>query len=110
MEMPSIDFFRGSYLIEYIKAIKRQFRDVYNFVQRPPGHCFYCVGGTIDHTDWTGAVHDEVCSECNGSGVANNTEPFFDNIPDGDYPMTINGKLDNVKLMNGFISCCNFDE
>jgi hypothetical protein len=30
-------------------------------------------------------------------------------VPDGDYPMTIEGKLDRVKIVNGFISCCNFD-
>ncbi len=29
-------------------------------------------------------------------------------VPDGDYPMTIDGKLDNVKIVNGLINCCNF--
>ena len=37
-------------------------------------------------------------------------EPCFENIPDGDYPMTIDGKLDHVKITNGGISCCNFDK
>jgi hypothetical protein len=30
-------------------------------------------------------------------------------IPDGEYPMAINGRLDNVKIVNGKIHCCNFD-
>lgn len=38
-------------------------------------------------------------------------EPCFEQIiPDGTYPMMINGKLDHVKLTNNHISCCNFDE
>jgi hypothetical protein len=36
-------------------------------------------------------------------------EPCFDDIPDGEYPMTIKGKLDRVKIAGGRISCCNFD-
>jgi len=32
-----------------------------------------------------------------------------DVIPDGTYPMTIDGKLDNVKIIDGKISCCNFE-
>ncbi len=31
------------------------------------------------------------------------------NVPDGDYPMEIEGKLDKVKITDGKISCCNFD-
>ena len=31
-------------------------------------------------------------------------------VPDGSYPMTINGRLDHVKVEGGYISCCNFDE
>ena len=30
------------------------------------------------------------------------------NVPDGEYPMTIDGKLDKVRIMNDRISCCNF--
>lgn len=30
------------------------------------------------------------------------------NVPDGEYPMTINGRLDNVRIVNGKINCCNF--
>lgn len=36
-------------------------------------------------------------------------EPLFDNIPDGEYPMTIEGRLDHVRIVNGAINCCNFD-
>jgi hypothetical protein len=31
-------------------------------------------------------------------------------VPDGEYPMTINDKLDNVRIKGGKISCCNFDD
>lgn len=31
-------------------------------------------------------------------------------VPDGEYPMTIEGKLDRVRIEDGKISCCNFDE
>ena len=29
-------------------------------------------------------------------------------VPDGEYPMTIENKLDKVRIENGKISCCNF--
>jgi len=35
-------------------------------------------------------------------------EPLFDNVPDGEYPMEIDGELDHVKILKGRISCCNF--
>jgi len=35
-------------------------------------------------------------------------EPLFDSIPDGEYPMEIDGKVDNVVVKNNSISCCNF--
>ena len=31
-------------------------------------------------------------------------------VGDGDYPMTIEGKLDKVRIINDRISCCNFDD
>lgn len=31
-------------------------------------------------------------------------------VPDGWYPMTINGKVDRVRIKNNLISCCNFEE
>lgn len=37
-------------------------------------------------------------------------EPLFADgqIPDGEYPMTIENKVDKVRIVNGTISCCNF--
>jgi hypothetical protein len=32
------------------------------------------------------------------------------NVPDGVYPMKIEGKLDKVRIENGRIYCCNFEE
>ena len=66
---------RKMWFTDYIKAIKRQFRDVYGFTPRP------------------GSADDD---------------PIFDNIPDGEYPMTIEGKTDKVRIENGGINCCNF--
>jgi hypothetical protein len=37
-------------------------------------------------------------------------EPLFDAIPDGDYPMVIEGRRDNVRVVDGKINCGNFDE
>lgn len=36
-------------------------------------------------------------------------DPLFDNIPDGVYPMEIEGKIDYVRIKGEGISCCNFD-
>lgn len=36
-------------------------------------------------------------------------EPLFDGIPDGEYPMTIEGKVDRVKIERGKIHCCRFE-
>lgn len=30
------------------------------------------------------------------------------NVPDGEYPMEINGKIDKVRAKNNKTSCCNF--
>ncbi len=38
----------------------------------------------------------------------NDNEPLFDNIPNGEYPMTIDGKLDNVIVKDNKINCCNY--
>ena len=37
-------------------------------------------------------------------------EYCFDNIPDGNYPMKIEGKIDYVKIVNGTIECCNWEK
>ena len=31
------------------------------------------------------------------------------NVPDGEYPMEIDGKTDNVKIVDGKIRCRNFE-
>jgi hypothetical protein len=31
-------------------------------------------------------------------------------VPDGEYPMMIDGKLDHVRIENDRIFCCNFKE
>jgi hypothetical protein len=31
-------------------------------------------------------------------------------VPDGEYPMTIEGKVDRVRIENGRIYCCNYDD
>ena len=36
-------------------------------------------------------------------------DEYIVNVPDGEYPMTIEGKVDNVKIVSGFIHCCNFE-
>ena len=64
------------WMTEYIKEVKRQFRDVHGF------------------TPSERSTKDKL---------------VFDNISDGEYPMTIDGKLDHVRIKNGEISCCNYD-
>lgn len=61
-------------MTNYIREIKKQFRDKYHF--KPSRMVGY--------------------------------EPLFDFIPDGEYPMEIDGKVDKVKVVNGKLSCCNF--
>lgn len=39
---------------------------------------------------------------------AKNENGLPKDVPDGEYPMEIDGKLDNVKIKDGKISCCNF--
>ena len=36
-------------------------------------------------------------------------DPIFKEIPDGEYPMTIEGQVDKVCIKNGGIFCCNFE-
>lgn len=43
------------------------------------------------------------------SRVVGDDEPYFGKIPDGEYPMTIDGKLDRVKVINGKFSLCNWE-
>lgn len=37
-------------------------------------------------------------------------EPLFADIPDGEYRMTIDGRVDRVEIRAGMIRCCNFRE
>lgn len=37
-------------------------------------------------------------------------DPIFDSVSDGEYPMTIDGKLDRVRVVNGRFECCNFEK
>jgi hypothetical protein len=45
-------------------------------------------------------------------GVANFDQPLFADgqIPDGKYPMEIDGKIDHVLIEGGRIHCCRFRE
>ena len=36
-------------------------------------------------------------------------DPILAGVPDGEYPMTIDGKLDRVQIVRGAIYCCRFD-
>jgi len=31
-------------------------------------------------------------------------------VPDGEYPMEIDGRLDKVRVVDGYIHCCNFED
>ena len=44
------------------------------------------------------------------SSIGPGDEPLFDAIPDGEYPMTIEGKVDHVKITDGMIHCCQFED
>lgn len=35
--------------------------------------------------------------------------PLFESVPDGEYPMTIDGRVDRVKTEDGNIRCCRFN-
>lgn len=67
------------WMTDYIRAVKIGFRDQHGFVPNP------------DKSSEHELVFDQGA------------------IPDGEYPMTIEGKLDRVRVENGGINCCNFD-
>jgi hypothetical protein len=68
------------WMTDYIREIQRQFVEVYGFPRRVfPAH------------------------------VVPSIMPAEGSVPDGEYPMTIEGKLDRVRVKNGCISCCNHD-
>ena len=64
------------WMTDYIREIKKQFRDVYKF--KP--------------------------------SKIESGEPCFDSIPDGIYPMKINGRKDWVEIKDSGIHCCNFNK
>jgi hypothetical protein len=39
-----------------------------------------------------------------------NKEGLPTDVPDGEYPMTIENKVDKVRITKGKIGCCNFEE
>ena len=61
-------------------------------------------------TDYIRAVKRELRDEHHLPVLPGGTEddPLVD-APDGEYPMTIEGKLDRVRIQGGKIFCCNFD-
>jgi len=65
----------------YISEIQRQFVEVYGFPRRAP------MSG---------------CPETRKEIV-----PKLDSVPDGVYPMTIEGKVDKVRVVDGTIHCLN---
>lgn len=67
------------WMTSYVREVKRQLRDTYGFTP----------------SETLGTSPDE--------------DLVFENFTDGNYPMTIEGKLDNVKVINGRFSLCNFD-
>lgn len=36
-------------------------------------------------------------------------EPLFTNVPDGEYPIEINGRMDQVRVEGDKLHVCNFD-
>ncbi len=83
---PTCDICRGTgenkmWMTDYIASVKRGLRDKYN--------CLALMeDGKIKGTEY------DPCIEC---------------PPDGVYPMEIDGKIDHVKIVNGSINCCNWD-
>ena len=42
--------------------------------------------------------------------IKNQILPEIGSVKDGNYPMKIGGKIDNVKIINGTINCCDWDK
>ncbi len=59
--------------------------------------------------EYINAVKRGIRDQCGVVPTGGTTdEPLFDNVPDGVYPMVIDGKLDHVRIEAGKIFCCNF--
>ena len=37
-------------------------------------------------------------------------DPILENVPDGEYHLTIDGRKDRVVIKKGKIRCCNFED
>ena len=61
-------------------------------------------------TDYIRAVKRGLRDEHGFKPIGGTEEDPLIDPPDGEYPMTIEGKLDRVVIENGTINCCNFDE
>ncbi len=60
-------------------------------------------------TEYTKAVKRGFRDQLNMTPTGGTEEdPLFNSIPDGVYPMTIDGKIDNVRIQDGGIICGKF--
>ena len=59
--------------------------------------------------DYINAIKRKMIDQYGFPENPNNPGCVLGDVPDGSYPMTIDGKLDNVRIVNGKISCCNFE-
>ena len=69
-------------MLAYINQVLQAFRDQHNFVPSDVKNGVPIFAGTLEENSF---------------------------IPDGEYPMVIYGKIDNVIIKNGQINCCNFN-
>jgi hypothetical protein len=61
-------------------------------------------------TDYISAVKRGLRDQCGFVPTGgNDDEPLFDNMPDGVYPVTIEGRRDRVRIEAGRIYCCNYE-
>jgi len=56
-------------------------------------------------TDYIREIQKQLVSRY---GFPPNNEGLPTAVPDGDYPMEIDGKLDHVQVIDGKIHCCRF--
>jgi hypothetical protein len=61
-------------------------------------------------TDYTRAIKRKLRDQY-GLTPTGGTEddPVFDNVPDGEYPMEIDGKLPHGAIVGGYFRCCRFE-
>lgn len=61
-------------------------------------------------TDYIKAVKRGLRDQYGFKPIGGTEEELLIDAPDGEYPMTIGGKLDRVAIIDGTIDCCNFDD